>query len=265
MGRDGEPRERYGAVVARLAAAQKSSIKAPSWSRWVNRPLGRRLAAGAYLIGLTPNQVTFVSGVFTFGALAVVAFVPPSAVLAVAVSAALVLGYALDAADGQLARLRGGGSPLGEWLDHVTDSVKNSSVHLVVAVSWFRFWEPAKDGWLVVPLLFSIVSTTFFFSLNLTHSLRRAHGRGEVHEDHPAVEQPPAAVLPSLLTLPNDYGVLCLAFALLATGPLFAGVYTVLLVANAAFLAVGLAKWSTELRRYPAAVWGAAPTDPAQR
>jgi len=252
-----KPRQRYGDVVARLAAAQKSSIKAPAWTRWVNRPLGRRLAAGAFLLGLTPNQVTFVSAVFTFGALTTVALVPPSAAVAVTVSGALLLGYALDSADGQLARLRGGGSPLGEWLDHVTDSVKNASVHLVIAVSWFRFWEPAQDGWLVVPLAFSVVSTTFFFSLNLTHQFRRAHRQGEVHEDQPAVQQPPAPVLPSLLTLPNDYGLLCVTFTLLATGTLFAGVYSALLVANFAFLAVGLAKWFVELRRYPPAVWGA--------
>lgn len=256
------PRERYGAVVARLAAAQKSSVKAPSWSRWVNRPLGRRLAAGAYLLGLTPNQVTAISAVFTFGALAVVALVPPSAGVAVAVSAALVLGYAFDAADGQLARLRGGGSPLGEWLDHVTDCVKVSCVHLVVAVSWFRFWEPSQHGWLLVPLAFSVVSTTFFFTLNLTHQLRRTHGQHEVHEDVPAVAQPPAPVLASLLTLPSDYGLLCLVFALLATGDVFAAVYTTLLVANVAFLVVGLVKWWIELAAYPATVWGAPAASP---
>jgi phosphatidylglycerophosphate synthase len=46
------------------------------------------------------------------------------------ITVVLVLGYALDAADGQLARLRGGGSSLGEWLDHMIDSAKVVGPHL---------------------------------------------------------------------------------------------------------------------------------------
>jgi len=256
----GPGRERYGAVVARLAAAQKSSVKAPAWTRWVNRPLGRGLAAGAFLLGLTPNQITLISATFTFGALAAVVLVPPTTAMAVGVSLALLLGYAFDSADGQLARLRGGGSPLGEWLDHVTDALKVSSVHLAVAVSWLRFWAGEHAMWVVVPLTFSVVATTFYFALNLTHQLRRTHGQGQVHEDMAAVEEPRAAALPSLLTLPNDYGLLCLSFALLATGGVFAGVYTALLLANGLFLVYGLATWYRELSRYPSTVWAPAST-----
>ena len=49
-------RETFAAVVARLAAAQKQRAPgSPAYSIYVNRPLGRRLAAAAYLAGLTPN------------------------------------------------------------------------------------------------------------------------------------------------------------------------------------------------------------------
>ena len=56
----------------------------------------------------------------------------------VVVSLLLILGYALDSADGQLARLLGGGTPEGEWLDHVIDSAKLATIHLAVLVSLYR-------------------------------------------------------------------------------------------------------------------------------
>ena len=52
-------KERFADVVARLAAAQKRRAPgSPAYSIYVNRPIGRRLAAAAYLAGLTPNAVT---------------------------------------------------------------------------------------------------------------------------------------------------------------------------------------------------------------
>ncbi|OAX67752.1 hypothetical protein A5N15_01010 [Rothia kristinae] len=51
-----------------------------------------------------------------------------------AVIAALLfaLGYAMDSADGQVARVTGASSPGGEWLDHVVDSVRVPAIHLTV-------------------------------------------------------------------------------------------------------------------------------------
>src|SRR5206468_3735903 len=111
-------------VVIRLAGAQKSNRGAAGYSRWVNRRLGRQIAAVAYLRGLTPNQVSAISAVFTFAAIASLAVFRPDWLLAVLATVALLTGYAFDSADGQLARLRGGGSPAGEWLDHVLDALK---------------------------------------------------------------------------------------------------------------------------------------------
>ena len=243
----------YRATVARLAAAQKASRNAPAYSRWVNRPLGRRIAAAAYLRGMTPDQVTGISACLTLVGLGV-----PGAPSrrrpgwALVVSLALVLGYAFDSADGQLARLRGGGSPRGEWLDHVVDSAKNVSVHLAVLVAWFRFdgeqvfaWD--GDSLLLVPLLFAIVSTVFFFAMTLTDQLRRLYGGKPTSTSAEAIAAK-APVMASLLTLPNDYGLLCVAFLLVGLPALFAPVYTLFLLANVAFLVVGLRRWSRELR-----------------
>src|SRR5690625_8046772 len=67
--------------VRALGSAGKSNRGAPLYSRFVNRPLGRVFAALAHQVGLTPNQVTGISAVFTFAGIAVLATVPPSPVM----------------------------------------------------------------------------------------------------------------------------------------------------------------------------------------
>src|SRR5690348_14894922 len=116
-------------ALTRLRSAQKPGAGAPPYSRWINRRLGRILAAAAYRARATPDAVTVLSAVFTFSGLSLVALVAPVPWLGFAVTALLVLGYALDAADGQLARLLGGGSRSGEWLDHMVDVTKTCVLH----------------------------------------------------------------------------------------------------------------------------------------
>ena len=128
----------YAEAVARLAHAQKGARNAPAYSRWVNRPIGRRFAALAYLAGLSPDRVTGMSGCFTFAGIGLIAVSGPSPAVGLVVALLLVIGYALDSADGQLARLQGGDTLRGEWLDHVTDAVKIASLHLAVVICWYR-------------------------------------------------------------------------------------------------------------------------------
>lgn len=103
----------FGYAIRQLSAAQKSAKGVSLYSRYVNRPAGRVLAALGYRLKLTPNQVTMISGVFTFAAVAMIAVLRPSPAAAAGIFAALVLGFALDSADGQLARLTGTGSAAG--------------------------------------------------------------------------------------------------------------------------------------------------------
>lgn len=104
----------------RLARAQKGHARgAPAYSVYVNRRIGRVLAAVAYRIGLTPNQVSIISAVHSFVAIGLIAFGSVNVPMGLLIALLLVLGYAWDSADGQVARLRGGGSPQGEWLDHL--------------------------------------------------------------------------------------------------------------------------------------------------
>src|SRR3954447_9483530 len=98
-------------ALRELRTAQKSAKGVSLYSRYVNRPAGRVLAAGAYRVGLTPNQVTLVSAAFSLGAVVTVALVRPSWAVALVVYAALATGFAFDSADGQLARLTRTGGP----------------------------------------------------------------------------------------------------------------------------------------------------------
>lgn len=229
-----------------LSSAQKPPAKgSPAYSRFVNRKIGRVLAAAAAPLGLTPNQVTGISAAFSATAIALIALVRPGVGAGLAIAGLLVLGYAFDSADGQLARLRGGGSPAGEWLDHVVDSVKVSALHLAVLIAWYRHFE-LPDGALLVPLGFTLVSAVLFFAQILTDQLRRAHPQDAPDRADSSLR----AVLRSVAVAPTDYGLLCLSFGLLGYQPGFVVVYSFMFAASLAFLLAALPKWFREVGRY---------------
>ncbi|MEV6685251.1 CDP-alcohol phosphatidyltransferase family protein [Streptomyces sp. NPDC051130] len=243
---------RVGTALRELRGAQKSAKGVSLYSRFVNRPAGRYLAAGSYALGLTPNQVTLVSAAFSFAAVAAVALAAPSWGLGVAVWAALAVGFAFDSADGQLARLRGGGSASGEWLDHVVDCAKLTALHTCVLIAFYRFPDAygtagadgtASGGWLLVPLGFQFAAVVTFFGGLLTEKLK----------PRPAPGSPAAApsTLRAVALLPVDYGVFCLVFLLLGDGGLFRWAYAALGAVAALFLLAFLAKWFRELSAVP--------------
>lgn len=236
------------AAMGRLQQAQKSSKGAAAYSRYINRPLGRPMAALAYVLGMTPTQVTLVSAAFTLTGVALIAALPPAIWSSILVSVLLVLGYALDSADGQLARLTGSGSLAGEWLDHFFDAIKLATIHLAVLVCWFRFFD-LPDGWLLVPLVFAASANVFFFGIIAADFLRRVH-----RLQHP---QAPAAApreawrsggLYSVAVIPTDYGFLCLVFAVLWWQPVFVGLYTALAVINVLMLLLAALRWYRSIR-----------------
>ena len=235
---DASTPRRFADALDQLSVAQKSGKGAPGYSRWVNRWFGRRLAAWAYVLGLTPNAVTAVSAVFSLAGIAVLALTPPSWSTGLAICFLLLTGYALDSADGQLARLTNRGSPAGEWLDHVVDSAKIPALHLAVLVSTARFFD-VGEAWLLLPLGFTVVAVTSFFAQLINDFLVRLH-RGPGSAPGP---QEPASRVASLAKLPTDFGILCWAFVLLGSPQAFLVAYSLLFVASAAYLAVALPAW----------------------
>jgi phosphatidylglycerophosphate synthase len=240
------PKPGFVETVRRLKGAQKPPAQgSPAYSRFVNRKIGRVLAAGAYQANLTPNQVTFISACFSAAAIALIALVEPRPAIAILIAFLLLFGYAFDSADGQLARLRGAGSPAGEWLDHVVDSVKTSALHLAVLLGWYQFYD-VDEKVLLVPVGFTLAAAVFFFVQILTDQLRRAH---------PAQAPAPAdpgwkGTLRSLAVWPTDYGVLCLIFLLYAWQDGFIAIYTVMLVGTMGFMLLALPKWYREVAAF---------------
>jgi len=233
----------FADTYRRLASSQKGHARgAPGYSVYVNRRIGRVLATAAFGWGWTPNQVTAVSAAHTFCGIALLVLLPAAWWAGVLVAALLVLGYAWDSADGQLARLRGGGRLAGEWLDHFVDALKIASLHLAVLVSlWLH--TPYRDSlWLLVPLGFSIVGVVTFFGMLLNDLLK---GKAGVRSTH---ARGGGTFGRSMLLVPTDFGLLCLVFVLWGWPPAFLWIYAALAVANGAFLCLAAVKWFREIR-----------------
>lgn len=220
---------------------QKTTKGLPGYTRFVNRPLGRRVAAAASVAGLAPNQLTVVGSALTFTAVALLALVPPSLGLGVGVTVLLGIGFVLDSADGPLARLRGGGTPAGEWLDHVADAAKHCLLHSAVLVAWYR-WFDLPSAMLGVPIVFLVAEVLFFFTAMLTESLKKRHGAAA----GPGSGR--ASVARALVLLPIDYGSVLLSFVMWGSARLFAAVYSVLAAAIVGYLLLVMPKWYSDVR-----------------
>ena len=238
-------RPRVSESIRALSAAQKSNAGAPLYSRVINRPAGRVLAAVAHRVGMTPDQVTLLSACCTYLAVVLIAVWAPSVVAAVLTSLLLMVGYALDSADGQLARLRPGGSRAGEWLDHVADVIKLSTIHAAIAISLFRFSldDLAGPAVLLVPLAFGAVQNIHFFSYILTYQLRYHGGTPLASgEGRPGLTK-------AVLSAPTDYGLMCFVLMLRSAPVVFVWVYGLMLVGYTLYVALALPRWYLELRR----------------
>lgn len=223
-----------------LRSAQKPAWRTPAYSRHVNRPLGRLVAAWGNAHGMTPNQATAISAVMSATGIALLATVRPAWWLGIVIAVLLAAGYVMDSVDGQLARLRGGGSKSGEWLDHTVDCFKTLTLHLGVVVCWFRFYDLPSDAWLLVPMGFTVVAAATYFGLILMPTLRPPAA--------PAPTPPAEHPLRRFLILPTDYGFQCWVFVLLGWQDGFRWVWTLVFAACGAMLALALVKWWRELR-----------------
>lgn len=230
----------FTAALGALRASQKSSIGISLYSRYVNRPVGRVFAAAAAAAGLTPNAVTAVSGAVTATGLIVLAVFPATIGCGIVVALCLALGFALDSADGQVARLTGRGSPAGEWLDHVVDAGKMVAVHAAVLIAAYRN-ELLTAAWLLIPLAYMLVAVLMFSGMTLFELLMRAAGvKASSQRSTPSTTR-------AVVLLFADYGVLALSFIAWGLSSVFVTVYVVLGAATAAITGLLLAKWFRSL------------------
>lgn len=217
----------YRAALEQLESAQKPGSSDPAYLRWVNRPLGRRAAAAAYVVGLRPNTVTALSGLLSLVALVLIAVAPVTPIIASAAAVLLLLGYILDSADGQLARLTRSSSLAGEWLDHVVDAARLPLFHLAIAAHFFRAGQPL---WLVGAATgYLVLTSLWFFAQTLAEKLLPTSKTSTVK---------PAWV--SWVKTPYDVGTLYLAAFTLAFPELFATIYLLLFAITLAVAAMSL-------------------------
>ena len=91
--------------------------------------------------------------------------------------------------------------------------------------------------------IYGAVQNVHFFTYILTYQLRY-HGGTPLARD----ESRPG-LLKSVLSVPTDYGLLCLVLALRFAPVPFLWVYGLMLAGHAAYLLAALPKWYLEMRR----------------
>ncbi|MGV8886137.1 MAG: CDP-alcohol phosphatidyltransferase family protein [Microbacteriaceae bacterium] len=232
----------FSAALTGLRRAQKPGAGVPAYTRWVNRRLARFVAAAAFTLGLSPNAVTAISALLSLGGLVFVVALPATPATGFAAAGLLAAGYVLDSADGQVARLGRRGSPAGEWLDHVVDSIRTPAIHLavflgLVAVTAVAPWPR------YIALAFCLMSAGQFMSQILAEQLSGAAVPKEVG----------SGIRQSWILLPTDMGVLCLAFAFWGFPTIFVIVYTALFALGVVHTLVSMRRKYVRLQRLGAA------------
>ncbi len=146
--------------------------------RYFNRKLSGHLTRWFLKTSLTPNQITLIS--FAVGLTAGVFFWRGGYINGMIGALIFQFSAVLDCCDGEVARLKGMQSRLGQWLDVMCDNI----VHVVVflAIAWAFYRTTAMSSYLVLGglasmgSLFSLRFVLLLDSRPLDHSFRSKYG-----------------------------------------------------------------------------------------
>ena len=212
----------FSDTLRALEQAQKPGIGVPAYTRWVNRRIARYFAAAAVSLGITPNGVTAVSAAISAAGVIVLLTAPPTILTGVIVALLFALGYGLDSADGQVARVTGASSPGGEWLDHVVGFIRFPEYFSVSHTA-----DGFPGGWIlwVLPMAFTVLTAGHFMSQILAEQLRK---------NRKTAAPSTGGNLRSFINLHMDAGTLCWIYIFWGFGVIFVFVYALLFLANAA-------------------------------
>ena len=139
--------------------------------RLLFRPLARLLVRGVVETPITPNQLTAAGALCGVGA-------GVAAGLGAQVPCAVLLGImlTLDCADGQLARLRGGGDGWGRIVDGLGDYATATALHLGLIA-----WMATAHGWAVASVWGVAAGLSMAWSSQLMDKYKRRY-RGDVDD-----------------------------------------------------------------------------------
>jgi phosphatidylglycerophosphate synthase len=195
---------RFRQAYQSLRTAQKSKRSGtPVYTQEINRRLGRVIAAVCVDTRITPNQLSICNLVLTLVALAALLIMSPSLSVSMLVACVLLFAYAVDSADGQLARLRMQQSPRGEWLDHIIDCGKQAIIHWAAFFYLLRFSEYDLLAIAIPVFFFQVFALLLYFSGILKSKLCN-------QKDIAPATDYQARISWALLVL--DYGFLCAIF-----------------------------------------------------
>jgi hypothetical protein len=111
------------------------------------RPLAFLLVKGVYSTPITPNQLTFVSMIF--GVLGGVCFAFGTPLSFCLGGVLFIICDVVDCSDGQLARMKKGGTPVGRILDGLADYVSSLSAYLGIGIGYASASSQPLVLWLV--------------------------------------------------------------------------------------------------------------------
>jgi phosphatidylglycerophosphate synthase len=205
-----------------LVAASKKK-QGGLYTRYVNRNAAIPLTWTLWKLGLSPNAVSIISFAMTHAALAVLIILGPTLPAAIAAYLLLVFGYMLDSCDGQLARVSGRTSRLGEWLDHSLDVVKLLTVNLTLSYVMITSALAAGES-LTLPFIAAALNLlsqpAHFFITNMKVMLF-----GKEKAATPKAETGGGRAMSAAIRHAADYGVFLLLILLLPWQDLFTWAY----------------------------------------
>lgn len=184
-------------------------------------------------------MVTVISMVVSGAGMAVLIAIERSWITGILAAVLLAAGFVLDSADGQLARLSGKGGPAGEWFDHVADAIRTPALHLSVAIGLHI--SGSSPLWVVVAMIFAVMSSGQFMSQILAEQLRKNSGS-------PAPAPVGSGKIQSWILLPTDTGTMCWVFVIWGFIGGFEVIYSLLCAITIAHSAISLRRRFTQLR-----------------
>jgi len=138
----------------------------PSWVKEIGRAVLGPIVRLALRLHISPNAITVLGFLIVLAAAAAIGLG-----YLLAGAAILVLGSALDAVDGALARARGGGTPFGGFLDSTLDRAGEAVVYGGIAAYYLA--NSPSPTWPVLAAILALAG-----SFMVSYSRARAEGIG---------------------------------------------------------------------------------------
>ena len=197
------------------------------YTKHINRPLAWYFTRNFYF--LSPNFISltaFCVLVFALGFFRDIDGLFDAFILYLLIA----LNYVLDSVDGQVARLTGKGSPVGEWLDHSLDAIRLVLVNVFLIDLIFNQITLNFPSFLIFSCLIGQVG---LYTVGiLREKILDVDISKNLKENHPYSK------LVFLALTPADYGFFIIMFTLTSTPSLLANVYILYGIYKVALLIV---------------------------